>query len=66
MPTAAAGDKAAAVAAFNGKRIVRFGANNSRFPQGCTDYERWKTVAQEYGVTYCNRCAAGCRTLAEI
>ena len=28
-----AGDKARAVAAYEGKFIVRFGAKNSRFPQ---------------------------------
>ena len=50
-----AGSKAVAAAAFNGGRIERFGANKSRFPQGCTDYERWKAAQQQYSITYCNR-----------
>ncbi len=54
--TRCTGDKAAAVAAFNAGRIERFGANKSRFPQGCTDYERWKAATQQYSVVYCNRC----------
>ena len=52
-----AGSKAVAAAAFNGGRIERFGANKSRFPQGCTDYERWKAAQQQYSITYCNRWA---------
>ena len=51
-----AGDKVQAVAAYRDKTIVRFGAKNSRFPQGCTDYERWTSESVQYEVAYCNRC----------
>jgi hypothetical protein len=60
-----AGSKAVAAAAFNGGRIERFGANKSRFPQGCTDYERWKAAKQQYSITYCNRWAEMLGTAAE-
>ncbi len=50
-----AGGKADAVAAFNRGTVKRFGAKNSRFPQGCTDYDRWKGATEQYPVTYCNR-----------
>lgn len=51
----ARGNKAAAVAAYEKGVITRFGSKGSRFPQGCTDYERWKTVTEQYPVVYCNR-----------
>jgi hypothetical protein len=51
----AAGDKRACVRLFEEGRVVRFGAKGSRFPQGCTDYERWKGATEDYTVTYCNR-----------
>lgn len=53
-----AGNKGGVVAAFNKGTVKRFGAKNSRFPQGCTDYERWKTATEQYPVTYCNRCSS--------
>lgn len=51
----ARGNKAAVVAAYEKGTIVRFGSKGSPFPQGCTDYERWKTVTAQYPVVYCNR-----------
>lgn len=56
--TISSGNKAAAVVAYNAGTIVRFGTlsvRNSRYPQGCTDYTRWKTASKQYSVTYCTR-----------
>lgn len=54
------------MAAYRDKSIVRFGAKNSRFPQGCTDYDRWPAESQQYEVTYCNRCGVPMQLLWRI
>mmetsp|Transcript_20495 Transcript_20495/g.61687 ORF Transcript_20495/g.61687 Transcript_20495/m.61687 type:complete len:429 (+) Transcript_20495:417-1703(+) len=50
----ALGSKAGTVALMEGGQVTRFNPTHD-YPQGCTDYDRWRLAKAPYRVEYCRR-----------
>lgn len=48
------GTKAGCVQRMSSGEVTRFNPKHD-YPQGCTDYDRWKRAQEPYSITYCRR-----------